>query len=200
MCDGTYILMLRLIRMQHLTDSIKKSITNKNWYSAIATALTIPDICSKISDGTKTTGKKYAQWFDDYVGKNYRTNYSEGQLAMVRKHSTEEDYQNLLKGTKLSGNDCYALRCAFLHEGTGTISTQKAREILDEIKFLEPSFGLNLHGSIQNNKLILHIDEFSYHIIDGVDKWLIQLNTEQTERLKSFLKVNDVFDFVKETK
>lgn len=184
--------------MNHLTDSIKQSIQSKNWYSAIAIALTIPDICAKITDGNKSNASKYAKWFDNFVGDNYKTNYSKGQLEMVRKYSTEEDYQNLLKGTKLSGNDCYALRCAYLHEGTGEIITQRAREILDEIKFSEPNDQMNMHGSIINNKLVLHIDEFCEHILEGVEKWLNSLDEEQTIRLNFFLKVKDIFDLIKE--
>ena len=184
--------------MNHLLESIEQSINNKNWYSAIAISLTLPDICSKITDGKKTSGKKYASWFDNFVGQNYKTNYSKQQLEMVRKHSTEEDYQNLLKGTKLSGNDCYALRCAYLHEGTGEIIEQRAREILDEIKFSEPNNGMNLHGTIINNKLVLHIDEFCQHITSGVEKWLEGLDPIQTERLQSFLRVKNIFDLIKE--
>ena len=184
--------------MKHLTESIKQSLENGNWYSAIAIALTIPDICAKINDGTKSNGKKYAQWFDTYVGDNYKTNYSQSQLEMVREYSTEQDYQNMLKGTKLSGNDCYALRCAYLHEGTGEITTQRAREILDEIKFVEPNHRMNMHGSIINNKLVLHIDEFCQHLLSGVEIWIDNLDDEQNERLNSFLKVKDIFELIKE--
>lgn len=184
--------------MNHLTDSIKLSIKSKNWYSAIAIALTIPDICAKITDGNKSNGSKYAKWFDDFVGDNYKTTYSTFVLERVKEHSTDEDYQNLLKETRFSGNDCYALRCAYLHEGTGEIITQRAREILDEIKFSEPNHQMNLHGSIINNKLVLHIDIFCEHVLEGVQKWLDDLNDEQTERLNSFLKVKDIFDLIKE--
>jgi len=184
--------------MNHLTESISQSIENKNWYSAIAIALTIPDICSKITYDSKSNGIKYAKWFDDFVGSNYKTNYSQDLLESVRKHSTEKDYQNLLKGTKLSGNDCYALRCAYLHEGIGEILTQKAREILDEVKFIEPNQRMNMHGSIINNKLILHIDEFCQHILNGVENWNQGLTEEQRKRLNSFLKVKDIFDFISE--
>jgi hypothetical protein len=183
--------------MNHLTDSIKFSIQSKNWYSAIAVSLTLPDICSKITYGEKSSGKKYAEWFDSYVGNFYKTDYTQNQLEMAKKYSAS-NYAGMLKGTKLSGNDCYALRCAFLHEGLGEISTQRAREILDEIKFLEPNYQLNMHGSIINNKLLLHIDEFCTHILQGVEKWKNDLNVEQTERFNTFLMVKNIFDFVKE--
>lgn len=183
--------------MNHLTDSIKISIQTQNWYSAIAITLTIPDICSKITYNEKSSGKKYAEWFEKYVGHFYKINYSVSQLKMAKKYGAS-NYAGMVKGTKLSGNDCYALRCAYLHEGLGEITSQRAREILDEIKFLEPNYRLNMHGSIMNNKLILHIDEFCNHILQGVDSWTKDLDEEQTERLNSFLVVKDIFDFVKE--
>ncbi len=183
--------------MKHLTDSIEFSLQTKNWYSAIAVSLTLPDICSKISYNEKSNGKKYADWFDKYIEHFYRTNYSQNQLEMAKKYGAS-NYAGMVKGTKLSGHDCYALRCAYLHEGLGEITTQRAREILDEIKFLEPNYQLNMHGSIVNNKLILHIDEFCGHILQGVEKWKKDVNEEQSDRLNSFLKVKDIFDFVKE--
>ena len=179
--------------MDHLISSINRSIKDKNWYGALAISLSIPDICSKINDGTKTTGKKYASWFNEYVGIHYQSNYPEPLLQKVLEYSTKEDYLNLKK-PRLTGNDCYALRCAYLHEGIGEISTQRAREVLDEILFVEPSNEMELHGSIVNNKLILRIDEFCSHILAGAEAWKRQLNLEQKARLNSFLLVKDVFE------
>jgi hypothetical protein len=55
-----------------------------------------------------------------------------------------------------------------------------------------------LHGSIINNKLVLHIDKFCQHILLGIEKWNSQLNGVQAERLNSFLKVKDIFELIKE--
>lgn len=183
--------------MKHLTDSVKLSLENRNWYSAIAVSLMLPDICSKITDGQKGSGRKYAEWFDNYVGYLYKSNYSENQIEMARIHNSP-NLEGMIRGTKLSGNDCYALRCAYLHEGLGEITEQRAREILDEIKFLEPNYQFNMHGSIVNNKLVLHIDEFCQHILDGIDTWVNSLDEDQIQRLNSFMTVKNIFDFVKE--
>ncbi|MBB1410184.1 hypothetical protein [Pseudoalteromonas sp. SG44-17] len=180
--------------MDHLTSSIALSLETRNWHAALATALTIPDICSYINDGAHTNGKKYAAWFNQYVGSFYKTNYSESQLQMVLKYSTKEDYENLKKQTKLSGNDCYAFRCAYLHQGLGDISSQRAREILQGIKFVEPHGQMIMHGSILNNQLILHINTFCEHMIAGVEQWRENLDTEQSNRFNNFLLVKDVFD------
>jgi len=180
--------------MKHLTESIKISLETKNWHGALATALTIPDICSYINDGLHTNGKKYAQWFDEYVGLHYKTNYTEYQLQMVLKHSTREDYENLKKQTKLSGNDCYAFRCAYLHQGLGDITTQKAREILLGIKFAQPDSQLVIHGSVISNQLVLHIDTFCNQFTDGVKEWSQSLKKDQRKRFDNFLLVENVFD------
>ncbi len=77
--------------MERIIKSIEKSVENKNWYSALVLALTLPDICGKFEDKGKSSSKRYSEWFDKYLGEEY------------------DGY--------LSGNDCYALRCSFLHEG-----------------------------------------------------------------------------------
>ena len=183
--------------MNHLTSSIALSLETKNWHAALATALTLPDICSYINDGTHTNGKKYAAWFNLYVGDFYKTHYTESQLQKVLEYSTREDYENLKKQIKLSGNDCYAFRCAYLHQGLGNITTQRARDILNEIRFVEPHSQLVMHGSIKNNQLILHIDTFCEHIVLGVEEWKNYLDEEQRSRFDNFLLVKNVFDVAK---
>lgn len=180
--------------MDHLTDSITLSLNSKNWFSAIALTLTIPDICAKITDGKKSSGSKYAAWFNDFVGDKYKTNYTQKRLDWL-KEKAPEAYEELKHQTRLSGNDCYALRCAFLHEGESEILNQRAQEILNEIQFVEPNTKLIVHGTIINKKLILHIDTFSNHIIQGVQKWKLTLNEDQRDSLTRLAKVKTVFNF-----
>lgn len=45
--------------------------------------------------------KRYADWFDKYVGHRYK--------SKIGAHQEEHTF--------LTGNDCYALRCSYLHEG-----------------------------------------------------------------------------------
>tara|TARA_R110001632_G_scaffold16353_8_gene53042 strand:+ start:80 stop:631 length:552 start_codon:yes stop_codon:yes gene_type:complete len=182
--------------MEHLTDAIKSSLESKNWFSAIALTLTIPDICAKITDGNKSSGEKYADWFNDFVGAKYITNYTQERLDFF-KEKAPDVYEELKHQTKLSGNDCYALRCAFLHEGESEILNQRAQEILDEIQFVEPNSQLIVHGTIINKKLILHIDTFANDIIEGVRQWKSTLNADQIASLDKLAKVKTVFNFEK---
>jgi hypothetical protein len=182
--------------MDHLTDAIKSSLESKNWFSAIALTLTIPDICAKITDGKKSNGKKYADWFNHFVGAKYKTNYTQERLDWL-KEKAPEAYEELKHQTRLSGNDCYALRCAFLHEGESEILNQRAQEILNEIQFVEPNSKFIVHGTILNKKLILHIDTFANDIIEGVQQWKLTLNDDQNASLKKLAKVKTVFNFEK---
>ena len=75
--------------MKDILDSISKAIENENWYAALFNTMTLPDICVSLEHG-KTTGNQYAAWFDENL----------------------PQYNKIL-----SGSDCYALRCALLHEG-----------------------------------------------------------------------------------
>ena len=70
--------------MNKILDSIQKSLDNENWYSALVLSLIVPDICGKFEGESKSSSKRYPEWFNKYLGKEYN-NY-------------------------LSGEDCYALR------------------------------------------------------------------------------------------
>lgn len=183
--------------MEHLINSVKHSINSGNWYGAIATALSIPDICSKITYGDKTNGKRYAEWFDKFMGSHYKTNWTTYQLDLVKQHHPSS-FEKMAKGTNFSGNDCYALRCAFLHEGSGEIKNQRAQEILNGIKFYQPNNSIIVHGTVINDKLVLDIFIFCTQLIEGVKIWQESLSPEQIERLNIFLKVKDVFQVLKE--
>ena len=57
--------------MDHITNSIKACVDERNWHAALALALTVPDICGQIEypewAGPGHTGKRYPKWFDTWV-------------------------------------------------------------------------------------------------------------------------------------
>ncbi len=81
-----------------------------NYYAALATTLNFPDICGWIVDPTVVSKARYIAWFDRYVAHHY-------------VHCIGPDHERTVF---LSGTDCYALRCAFLHEGREEITEQQA--------------------------------------------------------------------------
>jgi hypothetical protein len=103
--------------MERFLTSIERSIATENWYAAITLALTMPDICGWLEDQSKGSRQRYTEWFDKYL------------LQKYKKVIVGSDI------TFLTGGDCYALRCSFLHEGAEDITRQRAREVLSRIIF-----------------------------------------------------------------
>lgn len=71
----------------------------------------------------------------------------------------------------MSGADCYALRCALLHEGSDSILRQYAREALERFAFVAPSPGREIHCNQLGTALQLQVDIFCEDVCKGVDRW-----------------------------
>ena len=105
-------------------DSIIKSLESKNWYAALFTALAIPDICGDLEQPSEKSSRvRYVNWYNKYMLPQYS----------VTMPSLREPH------VFLSGDDCYALRCSLLHQGTGDIGKQKVSTTLESVRFNEPS-------------------------------------------------------------
>ncbi|WP_394557828.1 hypothetical protein [Priestia aryabhattai] len=77
--------------MEDLFNEIERGLDAGVYHLALGTALCIPDICAGLqSEDGKTSGRKYKEWYNSYVGDKIR----------------------------MSANDCYYFRCSFLHEGS----------------------------------------------------------------------------------
>ena len=138
--------------------SLNDAVAANNTYAALTLALSLPDICCYAKHG-RTSGKRYAEWFGVYVEAKYRQMVGAWQLGMG------------MQVTFLNGDDCYALRCAFLHEARDEILEQRARQALERFVFVEPGFGC--HSSILNGTLLsLQVDRFCKDIADGVEQFL----------------------------
>ena len=99
-------------------NDIRIAKNNKAYFSALALALIIPDICGKIeyNDGSDKT--KYIRWFDSWVYK----------YVEIPK-SKNSHYENYDKLAKFDGENCYALRCVFLHSGNDKIKNYNSNII-----------------------------------------------------------------------
>ena len=97
--------------MRQFIQAIEISLNTQNWYSALALALTLPDICGKIDYPNlhRKSRLRYSKWFDMYVGEEYKMTI-EGETI-----------------TFLTGNDCFALRCSYLHEGSNKVSQTESK-------------------------------------------------------------------------
>ncbi len=136
--------------MNSLIEKIKdigNALNNKNFLSALALALTIPDICGKVEFPNDAGKENYIGWFDKYIYPYYQYN---GQYA--------ENYH----GTEFDGKACYSLRCAFLHSGNTDIENKKL-----EVKINQ--FELCLSSTEDNGIYGDHFGVTTSNYLDTVD-------------------------------
>lgn len=95
-----------------IINDINVSLENKAYLAALALALTLPDICGKAKYPNDNVGKRYKQWYKDYI---------EPLEMPSNPASNDMPY--------LSAEVVYQLRCSFLHQGSPNVD---ANEIHDE--------------------------------------------------------------------
>lgn len=138
--------------MERFTGAILKSVESGNLYAALFMSLTMPDICARLSSANdKTSGKKYASWFNEFMGPKY---------SVFRPRTGQTDIF-------MSGDACWALRCAMLHQGEADLTGQKAKSILSSIHFTTGSAHLNL----VNDVLQLDVAAFCKDVCESVAAW-----------------------------
>ena len=165
--------------MKRFLHSIDLAIGAHDWYGALSTALTLPDICGRIEAPDQGSKLRYIDWFNRYLLHQYSATVGANGNIHVFLH----------------GEDCYALRCSYLHEGGGTIVEQRARRALDSFHFITPPVNGNLvHMNQNGNVLQLQVDIFCQDMCTAVDRWLTGVvigNAELEGRLRSLLEIRD---------
>lgn len=144
--------------MERFIQAIEKSIESENWYSALTLALTLPDICGRLNDPKSGSQKRFEEWFNKYVRHHYESPFhGEGF-------------------TFLSGADCYALRCAFLHEGRDDVTRQRAREVVSRFAFSTTGS----HKCMFETILLLNHQLFCAEICEGVRAWADEYKNDKS--------------------
>jgi hypothetical protein len=155
--------------MYNYINSVRQSVKNQNWYSALSLAITLPDICGRLESPKLYSFERYKKWFDKYMLKKYSfTIRSETHVL-------------------LSGNDCYALRCSFLHEGNDNIIEQNKRQALESFHFIAPlSDGSIIHRNKVCDVLQLQVDLFCDDICLAVEEWINDMSSAKPEVIEKF--------------
>lgn len=164
--------------MKRFTDAIRLAIASKNWLSALSLSLTMPDICGRLEDPKIASGARYISWYRRLVEPKYTAYIGPNQQRHIF----------------LSGEDCFALRCSYLHEGADDISTQRIRTALDAFHFITPPQNGNfIHANQVNNTLQLQIDIFAMDIASAVDEWAesVKTNPDIQNRMKNLIVVHN---------
>jgi hypothetical protein len=164
--------------MQHLLTAINAAVEQQNWYAALSTTLALPDICGWLEDPAAGSQGRYVSWFDRLVGPEYIH-----AIGPTRE-----------RHVFLSGRDCYALRCAFLHEGREEIVSQRAREALGRFQFTVAPPGSMIHCNQFGSKLQLQVDIFCSQFVSGAERWLQDVGSDPdvASRFPSLLRIYDV--------
>lgn len=114
-------------------NEIEKALNAGCYQSALALALTIPDICGKVAYDSSAVGERYIKWFNKYVG----------CLDNIKE---------------FDGNACYLLRCSYLHSGKIRVKNKSIKRFKLHVDVImgEP----NVHSSVicVGNKVELDID------------------------------------------
>jgi len=151
--------------MQELVNSVRTSIAQRNWYASLALALALPDICGFLESPNDGSQRRYVAWCYQFLVPRYTL------------HVGPDRTENVF----LSGHDCYAFRCAFLHEGSDDVTRQRARQALDSFVFVEPPNSGMIHCNQVNSRLQLQVDIFCEDICSGVDQWVQTVFANQAD-------------------
>lgn len=105
-----------------LIDDVNKALDAECYFSALALALTFPDICGKAEYPEKSTTKRYKDWYDEFIGR-----YEQCPFEHCR--NTPMPY--------LSGEVANSLRNSLLHQGTPNIDVDNIRDNNNKIDCFE---------------------------------------------------------------
>lgn len=151
--------------MRQFLTSIQSSLDNQNWLAALSMTLTLPDMAGWAQYPSLAPGARYQRWFNENMGRFYMRPGDEC----------------------LSGRDCWALRCSFLHSGQDDISGERARR--DLARFVFSVTGS--HRIRYNDILQLDLLTFCGDFLQATCEWLDQNGGDEatTTRLNTMLHV-----------
>ncbi len=101
-----------------LIDDINRALDNDAYLAALSSALTLPDICGKAMYPNAKNGRRYIDWYNEYIGQYEQRpceNCKDSQLPY------------------LSGEVVYNLRNSLLHQGTPNIDSGRINDEVNRI-------------------------------------------------------------------
>jgi hypothetical protein len=169
--------------MQPFTDAVQRALADRNYYAALAVSLTLPDVCGKIEKPTEDHKPRYIAWVTKYLMPRYPPPPGAGFGPFVAPKITAEDF--------------YALRCAYLHEASDELSNQQIRQTLDAFRFTAPRPRQRAHMNyvVQmgtgHKTAQLQVDIFCNDVCDGVAAWSRDIAGDQAAqgRFATLLKI-----------
>ena len=153
--------------MKNKIFDIKIALKNGAYQSALALSLTLPDICSQVwKQKNKTDNKDYIDWCNTYL------NYNEINVGFGTENAT------------IHGEETYALRCAFLHNGNEDIKSQKAANntTITKLHIVKPNeldgygFLYKVNNSTGDVDVTFDVEQICILLCDAAEKFYNQHN------------------------
>ena len=144
----------------------------KTGHAALYLSLTMPDICSKLENPASAgSGQRYTDWYDRFL--------LPINTANIQGHDV----------VFMTSGDCWALRCAVLHEGSDDVRKQRAKDVISKFRFTS----LPMHRIKANDALVLNVAEFCEEVCLAVEAWtgVVAKDADVQDRISSLLRVED---------
>lgn len=182
--------------MHQLLNAIDTSLEKQNWFGALFIALSIPDICGGAEGVIRGNGPRYRDWFDRYLKERYA---SESLYEQIRSSHPEQLVGISEKGltylkeaippVQFTADECWALRCACLHEG---VDETKLRNF--KLTPLSDPY-LRTHLNIKDGLLQLEVQQLCQAIVKAAKKWMddMQDRPEVVEKIEKMIRIEDIF-------
>jgi hypothetical protein len=145
-------------RLQRYTMLVRHALATGNWLAALVVALSLPDICGGCEEPRQSSRSRYERWFKKWIEPKYTAKY----------RTLPQPY------VLLSAPDCYALRCALTHQGSGQTDRQKAADALTRFEFRVSPPPTYVHMNQDNGTLQLDVAVFCSDICTAVEAWEAQ--------------------------
>ena len=170
--------------MEHLVTGVRDALAKESWYAALALTLTLPDTCGSIEDpGPQKSKKRSIAWFDSYAAKYFRPDPPNGQQF-------------------LTGEDFYALRCSFLHEGDFDVNSgeepthilsvlNRVRLRISNLQMVPArSMGALPAGSHETSYDVM-VQDFCEWVCKAVEEWLLSArqDSSKSQRLAELARI-----------
>src|SRR6267154_323178 len=128
--------------MNTILEEIEKALQSQLFYLAVASALSLPDVCSALESPNGTTsGAQYKAWYSAWLGHKY---------------------------PNITPDDIYSLRCGVVHQGRfGHPRMQYSR-----VLFAIPNPGrIVFHNNIVDDALNLDAPMFCRDVLESALTW-----------------------------
>lgn len=164
--------------MRQFIDGTRHAVTASSWYAALSLALTIPDIAGWVeTPGQRNSQVRYARWFDANVKQAYTAWFPEPHEF-------------------LSGDDCYALRCAYLHQGEFDTTAQRAHDVLERFRFVaSQERGVSFHKNQRGALLQLEVRDFCLDMADAAERWIPTVTDREAQQRLAGLATIELVTF-----